>query len=65
MLQELLDYVRTFPGVWLTHGRELARWAASPDAGAGSDGRLGLGPARREASAAPRPSRPPDRARRR
>jgi peptidoglycan/xylan/chitin deacetylase (PgdA/CDA1 family) len=39
MLQALIDYVRTFSGVWLTHGLELARWAASDAAGAGTDGR--------------------------
>jgi peptidoglycan/xylan/chitin deacetylase (PgdA/CDA1 family) len=50
MLQALLDYVRTFPGVWLTHGRELARWAASKAAGTTTDGRPTLRP--------PRPPRP-------
>ncbi len=39
MLQELIDYMRTFPGVWFTHGAELARHAASEAAGAGTDGR--------------------------
>jgi peptidoglycan/xylan/chitin deacetylase (PgdA/CDA1 family) len=39
MLQDLVDYMRTFPGVWFTHGAELARHAASEAAGAGTDGR--------------------------
>jgi peptidoglycan-N-acetylglucosamine deacetylase len=39
MLQALVDYMRTFPGVWFTHGAELARHAASEAAGAGTDGR--------------------------
>jgi peptidoglycan/xylan/chitin deacetylase (PgdA/CDA1 family) len=39
MLQALVDHVRTFPGVWLTHGLELARWVASEASGAGTDGR--------------------------
>jgi peptidoglycan/xylan/chitin deacetylase (PgdA/CDA1 family) len=47
MLQALIDHVRTFPGVWLTHGLELARWVASDAAGAGTDGRPGTLPARR------------------
>jgi peptidoglycan-N-acetylglucosamine deacetylase len=64
MLQDLVDYVRTFPGVWLTHGRELARWVASADAGAGTDGRLGLGPgAAAPVTPATRPFRSPSRAR--
>jgi len=39
MLQELVDYMRTFPGVWFTHGAELAKYVASDAAGAGTDGR--------------------------
>ncbi len=39
MLQDLVDYMRTFPGVWFTHGAELARYVASAAAGAGTDGR--------------------------
>jgi len=39
MLQDLVDYMRTFPGVWFTHGAELARYVASEAAGAGTDGR--------------------------
>jgi len=39
MLQELVDYMRTFEGVWFTHGAELARHVASEGAGAGTDGR--------------------------
>ncbi|HYB43899.1 MAG TPA: polysaccharide deacetylase [Candidatus Methylomirabilis sp.] len=39
MLQELIDYMRTFPGVWFTHGAELARHCASAAAEAGTDGR--------------------------
>jgi len=39
MLQELVDSMRTFPGVWFTHGAELARYVASEPAGAGTDGR--------------------------
>ena len=52
MLQDLVDYVRSFPGVWLTHGLELARWAASDAAGAGTDGRptAAATPARARAS---------------
>jgi peptidoglycan/xylan/chitin deacetylase (PgdA/CDA1 family) len=46
MLQALVDYVRTFPGVWLTHGRELAQWVASEAAGTGTDGRPRTSPAR-------------------
>jgi peptidoglycan/xylan/chitin deacetylase (PgdA/CDA1 family) len=57
MLQALLDYVRTFPGVWLTHGLELASWVASEAAGAGSDGRprtgLPAGDGARAAGASP------------
>jgi peptidoglycan-N-acetylglucosamine deacetylase len=48
MLQQLVDYIRGFSGVWLTHGAELARHAASPAAGIGTDGR-------------PRPGGPPAR----
>lgn len=29
MLQELVDYMRSFEGVWFTHGAELARYVAS------------------------------------
>jgi hypothetical protein len=47
MLQALVDYVRTFPGVWLTHGLELARWVASGPADAGTDGRPRTPPGRR------------------
>jgi peptidoglycan/xylan/chitin deacetylase (PgdA/CDA1 family) len=47
MLEALIDYARTFPGVWLTHGLELARWAASDAAGAGTDGRPRATPAGR------------------
>lgn len=43
MLQALVDYIRTFPGVWLTHGLELARWVGSEASGAGTDGRPFLG----------------------
>lgn len=39
MLQELLDYMRSFSGVWFTHGAELARYVISEAAGAGTDGR--------------------------
>ena len=39
MLEALIDYVRTFPGVWLTHGLELARWVATEAAAAGTEGR--------------------------
>jgi peptidoglycan-N-acetylglucosamine deacetylase len=39
MLQELVDYMRTFQGVWFTHGEELARYVASEAAGAGTEGR--------------------------
>ena len=39
MLQELVDYMRTFEGVWFTHGAELARYVASEAAGASTDGR--------------------------
>ena len=39
MLQALIDDMRRVRGVWFTHGRELARWAASEAAGAGTDGR--------------------------
>ncbi|HEY7138841.1 MAG TPA: polysaccharide deacetylase [Methylomirabilota bacterium] len=47
MLEALIDYVRAFPGVWLTHGLELARWVASDAAGAGADGRPLAAPAGR------------------
>jgi peptidoglycan/xylan/chitin deacetylase (PgdA/CDA1 family) len=62
MLQALLDYIGTFPGVWITHGRELARWVASDAAGATTDGRPVLGAQR---TAAPPPRRPRRRGRRR
>jgi peptidoglycan/xylan/chitin deacetylase (PgdA/CDA1 family) len=51
MLQELLDHVRTFPGAWLTHGRELAAWVANDASGAGTDGRPRLAARRRPAGA--------------
>jgi peptidoglycan/xylan/chitin deacetylase (PgdA/CDA1 family) len=62
MLEALIDYVRSFPGVWLTHGLELARWAASEAAGAGTDGRprTPATPARARASSG-RSSRRPSR----
>jgi len=59
MLQQLVDYMRTFPGVWFTHGAELARYTASEAAGAGTDGRpLPGGPPAFSARAAPRARRP-------
>ena len=70
MLQELVDYMRTFPGVWFTHGAELARHATSEAAGAGTDGRpLPGGPpafaprptAPRKRGSQPAPSRPSPR----
>ena len=39
MLQQLVDYMRTFSGVWFAQGVELARYVATPAAGAGTDGR--------------------------
>jgi peptidoglycan/xylan/chitin deacetylase (PgdA/CDA1 family) len=39
MLEAMIDYARTFPGVWLTHGLELAQWVAGDTAGTGVDGR--------------------------
>jgi peptidoglycan-N-acetylglucosamine deacetylase len=39
MLQDLVRYMRTLPGVWFTHGAEVARYAASEAAGIGTDGR--------------------------
>jgi len=45
MLQALIDYVRTFSGVWLAHGLQLARWVASDAASAGTDGRPLTAPA--------------------
>ncbi|HZS34158.1 MAG TPA: polysaccharide deacetylase family protein [Methylomirabilota bacterium] len=52
MLEALVEYARTLPGVWLTHGRELAGWVASDAAQAGTDGRPRPGPDR-EASPGP------------
>ncbi|MGH7319753.1 MAG: polysaccharide deacetylase family protein [Candidatus Rokuibacteriota bacterium] len=46
MLQELVDSMRRFPGVWFTHGVELARYVASEASGAGTDGRPIPEPAR-------------------
>jgi peptidoglycan/xylan/chitin deacetylase (PgdA/CDA1 family) len=63
MLQALVDYVRTFPGVWLTHGLELAQWVASEAAGAGTDGRPAV-PSQRTGAAPPRPPRRSGRGRR-
>jgi hypothetical protein len=39
MLQDLVRSMRTLPGVWFTHGAEVARYAASEAAGIGTDGR--------------------------
>jgi hypothetical protein len=39
MLQELLDYMRSKPGVWITSGREIARHVVTSAAAAGTDGR--------------------------
>ena len=45
MLQQLVDYIRGFSGVWFAQGAELARHAASAAAGLGTDGRpLAEGP---------------------
>jgi peptidoglycan/xylan/chitin deacetylase (PgdA/CDA1 family) len=39
MLQELLDYMRSKPGVWIASGREIARHVVTAAAAAGTDGR--------------------------
>jgi peptidoglycan/xylan/chitin deacetylase (PgdA/CDA1 family) len=44
MLQELIDAMRAAGNVWFTHGAELARYALSAGAGAGTDGRPRLTP---------------------
>jgi peptidoglycan/xylan/chitin deacetylase (PgdA/CDA1 family) len=63
MLQELVDYMRTFPGVWFTHGAELAHHVASEAAGAGTEGRpLPDGPPAFSRRRAPRAGRGPSAA---
>jgi peptidoglycan/xylan/chitin deacetylase (PgdA/CDA1 family) len=46
LLQELVDEMRDTGGVWFASGADLARHAASPAAGTGTDGRLTTGAAR-------------------
>jgi peptidoglycan/xylan/chitin deacetylase (PgdA/CDA1 family) len=68
MLQELVDFMRSKPGVWIAPGREIARHVLSAAAAAGTDGRpLPAGPptpgagARRGGAATSRRARPPVR----
>jgi peptidoglycan/xylan/chitin deacetylase (PgdA/CDA1 family) len=68
MLQELVDFMRSKPGVWIAPGREIARHVVSAAAAAGTDGRpLPHGPptpgagARRGGAATSRRARPPVR----
>jgi peptidoglycan/xylan/chitin deacetylase (PgdA/CDA1 family) len=68
MLQELVDFMRSKPGVWIAPGREIARHVVSAAAAAGTDGRpLPDGPptpgagARRGGAATSRRARPPVR----
>jgi peptidoglycan/xylan/chitin deacetylase (PgdA/CDA1 family) len=57
MLQELLDYMRSKPGVWIASGREIARHVVSAAAAAGTDGRPLADAPRAPGAARRRPAR--------